>query len=968
MRLLFSNLIVLTLSLSALAQVYSDPTYATENDSIIVYFDATQGDQGLMGYTGNDVYAHTGVITNYSTSPSDWKYVVAPWSVNIPKAKLTRIATDLYKLVIGYPRIYYNVTDPTEKILQLAFVFRNSTGTITGRAVGGADIFLDLYEPGLTVVILSPDIDLSFGDPRRTPFFSNGSDTIEVVATAAPIGTEVQEMTVLVNQNLVHQVTNDTIMYDFISANFGNGFQEIAVVSEDTSGITDTSSFMVIINPAVPNAPVPPGVVDGINYQGGSTVILSLFAPYKEFVYVIGDFNDWMVDPLYYMNREEINSDSVRYWLTINGLNAGEEYSFQYLVDGDLRIADPYADKILDASNDPYIPASIYPNLKTYPAGKTSEIVSVFQTDQVPFTWVYSDTFQRPEKKDLVIYEMLVRDFLQKHDYQTLIDTLGYLKNLGINAIELMPINEFEGNSSWGYNPSFYFAPDKYYGPKDDLKQFIDECHRHGIAVIQDIVLNHAYGQCTLARLYWDAQNNRPSAQNPWFNQVSPNPVFSWGNDFNHESVATRIFVDRVNKYWLTEYKIDGFRFDFTKGFTNTPGDGSNFDQARINILKRMADKIWEVDTSVYVILEHFAPNSEEKILAEYSHGMILWGNMNYNYNEATMGYHDGGKSDFSWGYYANRSWNKPHLVTYMESHDEERLMVKNVTYGNSSGSYNIKDTTTALQRIQLVGAFFLTYPGPKMIWQFGELGYDYSIDYNGRVGEKPIRWDYLNHSMREKLYKTYGALLDLRNENEVFTSPETNVEFWVNDPSGKKRIRLMHPSMNVTIVGNFGVTTQSIDPLFLYPGIWYDYFSGDSVTVGGGGLTVNLYPGQFFIYTDVKLPTPEQGLLVGLENDESGNSPLTFRLLQNYPNPFNPVTNLDFELPQSGRVSLKIFNVLGEEVTTLISGDLPAGVHRYQWDTTQYPGVASGIYFYQLNAVSREGEYSQTRRMLLLK
>jgi 1,4-alpha-glucan branching enzyme len=294
--------------------------------------------------------------------------------------------------------------------------------------------------------------------------------------------------------------------------------------------------------------------------------------------------------------------------------------------------------------------------------------------------------------------------------------------------------------------------------------------------------------------------------------------------------------------------------------------------------------------------------------------------------------------------------------------------MVKNVTYGNSSGSYNIKDTTTALQRIQLVGAFFLTYPGPKMIWQFGELGYDYSIDYNGRVGEKPIRWDYLNQSMREKLYKTYGALLDLRNENEVFTSPETNVEFWVNDPSGKKRIRLMHPSMNVTIVGNFGVTTQSIDPLFLYPGIWYDYFSGDSVTVGGGGLTVNLYPGQFFIYTDVKLPTPEQGLLVGLENDESGNSPLTFQLQQNYPNPFNPLTNIDFELPQSGRISLKIFNVLGEEVTTLISGDLPAGVHRYQWDTTQYPGVASGIYFYQLNAVSREGEYSQTRRMLLLK
>ncbi|UCF65165.1 MAG: T9SS type A sorting domain-containing protein [bacterium] len=968
MKLIFASLFVLTFSFSILAQVYSDPTYATENDSIIVYFDATQGDQGMMGYTGTDVYAHTGVITNYSTSPSDWKHVVAPWNVNIPKAKLSRIATDLYKLVIGFPRIYYNLTDPNEKILQLAFVFRNSTATVTGRAVGGADIFLDLYEPGITVVILSPEVNLSFGDPRRSPLFSNGSDTIVVQATAAPIGTEVQQMQVLVNQNLVHEVLDDTIRYDFISANFGTGFQEIAVVSEDTSGITDTSAFMVMINPPAPNAPVPPGVVDGINYQDASTVIVSLFAPYKDFVYVIGDFNNWLVDPLYYMNREEINPDSVRYWITLDGLNPGEEYAFQYLVEGDLRIADPYADKILDPFNDPYIPSSIYPNLKSYPSGKTSEIVSVFQTDQIPFSWVYSDTFQRPEKKDLVIYEMLVRDFLQKHDYQTLIDTLGYLKDLGVNAIELMPFNEFEGNSSWGYNPSFYFAPDKYYGPKDDLKRFIDECHRHGIAVIQDIVLNHAYGQCSLVRLYWNAQNNRPSAQNPWFNQVSPNPVFSWGNDFNHESMATRIFVDRVNTYWLTEYKIDGFRFDFTKGFTNTPGDGSNFDQARINILKRMADKIWEVDTTAYIILEHFAPNSEEKILAEYSYGMMLWGNMNYNYNEATMGYHDGGKSDFSWGYYGNRTWTKPHLVTYMESHDEERLMYKNVTYGNSSGAYSIQDTLTALQRMQLVGAFFFTYPGPKMIWQFGELGYDYSIDYNGRIGEKPIRWDYLSQSMREKLFKTFGALLNLRHENELFTSPETNVEFWLNDPSGKKRIRLMHPSMNATIVGNFGVTTQSIDPQFLYPGIWYDYFSGDSLTVGGAGLTVNLYPGQFFIYTDVKLPTPEPGLLVGLVDKDSDQSSLTFQLMQNYPNPFNPVTTIEFILPLSGDITLKIFNVLGEEVATLVSGELPAGIYRYQWDTSRHAGIASGFYFFQLKAVSREQEFSQTRRMLLLK
>src|SRR4030042_1510320 len=390
---------------------------------------------------------------------------------------------------------------------------------------------------------------------------------------------------------------------------------------------------MIIINLPVTEEPLPAGVQDGINYVSGTTVTLSLFAPYKQFVYLIGDWKDWQVDALYYMKRDQVNTDSVHYWINLDGLNPGQEYTFQYLVDGEIRIADPYTDKILDPWNDQYIPPTIYPNLKSYPFGKTYESVCIFQTDQNPYTWVYSDTFQRPEKKDLVIYEMLLRDFLAQHDFMTLQDTLAYFKKLGINAIELMPCSEFEGNSSWGYNPSFYFAPDKYYGPKDDLKRFIDECHRHGIAVIQDIVLNHSYGQSPLVRLYWDEQNNRPSAQNPWYNQVSPNPVYSWGYDFDHESAATKIFVDRVNRYWLTEYRVDGFRFDFTKGFTNTPGDGSAYDAARITILQQMANQIWEVDTTVYVILEHFADNYEERVLAEYSHGMMLWGNSNSNYN-----------------------------------------------------------------------------------------------------------------------------------------------------------------------------------------------------------------------------------------------------------------------------------------------------------------------------------------------
>jgi 1,4-alpha-glucan branching enzyme len=115
--------------------------------------------------------------------------------------------------------------------------------------------------------------------------------------------------------------------------------------------------------------------------------------------------------------------------------------------------------------------------------------------------------------------------FPGKHDWKTLTDTLNYLSRLGINAVELMPIQEFDGNQSWGYNPSFFFAPDKYYGPEDDLRRFIDSCHGRGIAVILDLVLNHATGNCPLAALYWDGVNNQPAPNNPWFNVTATHPL-----------------------------------------------------------------------------------------------------------------------------------------------------------------------------------------------------------------------------------------------------------------------------------------------------------------------------------------------------------------------------------------------------------------------------------------------------------
>ena len=974
--------------------VTSIPPYATVNDSIVIIFNAAEGNKGMMGYSATDVYAHTGVITDKSTSPGDWKYVIAGWSVNLPKAKLVKIDTDLWQLTIGNVFSYYGIP-LNEKVLKLAFVFRNADGSITGREVGGADIFLNLYEPGITVVVINPVVDRRYTDPLRTPAFVNSSDTLSIKISSARIGTALDSLFLYADNILLGSTPADTLDYNLIAANFPAGPHLVAAVARDTGSLADTMEFYLMVNPQPESITRPAGIHDGINYLDESTVILSLFAPYKKYVYVIGDFNDWEVSTDYFMARDEVNADSTHWWITINGLAPGTEYAFQYLVDGELRIADPYTEKILDPWNDPYISVSTYPGLKGYPGGKTGEIVSVLKTGQTAFDWVYSLDYQRPAQQDLVIYELLLRDFLAAHDFSTLLDTLNYLDSLGISAIELMPVNEFEGNSSWGYNPSFYFAADKYYGPADDLKRFIDECHHRGIAVILDMVLNHSFGQSTLVRLYSNDQGY-PSDQNPWY-YPDYNPNFSGyqarhpysvGYDFNHNSIATQNFVDRVNNFWLNEYKIDGFRYDLTKGFTGkvtyqysyisngnvidvyNEGEASNYDANRVSILKRMADKIWGSDSTVYIILEHFANNTEETELANY--GMMLWGNLNYNYNEATMGYHQDnnvyGKSDFSWGYYKTRGWSKPGLVTYMESHDEERLMYKNITYGNSSGTYNIRNLETALNRIKMAAAFFLTLPGPKMMWKHGELGYDYSIDYNGRLAEKPIRWDYFQNPSRQKLYKTFQALLRLRNENDVFHNPTTIVDQQVTYET--KKIRLAGTNMNVIIIGNFDVTSRSIDPNFYHNGKWFDFFSGDSMQVTDNNAPISLLAGEFHIFTDKKLAIPEDDILNSIEQSLANSNP-DFSLQQNYPNPFNPTTTITFHLPVTAQVTFKIFDLLGREVITLLNDENIGGSYTVQWDGRNQQGLllSSGVYIYKIVArVGQKNIFEQSRKMIFLK
>jgi 1,4-alpha-glucan branching enzyme len=867
MKKLLLSFSIIFFSFQSFSQLLSwTPDFPTESSTpVTITVDANYGNQGLLNHTAADVYVHIGVITNLSANSGDWKYVKTSWGTTDAAAKATSLGNNKWSFTItGGLRSYFGITNASEKIEKIAILFRSGDGTDKQANADGSDMFIPIYTSALAVRFTSPFFQ-PFYDPVPETITKNLGDNISITAKSNASAT----LTLSLNGTVIQTASNATTL----SANptiTVAGNQKV-IVTADNGTTTSKDSFSFFVNSTVTIAALPAGTQQGINYNPNNTsVTLVLYAPGKGRVGVIGEFpgSNWTEQSQYQMNK---TPDGNYWWITINGLTSGKEYAYQFLVDGTLKIADPYAEKILDPNNDPYISSTTYPGLKAYPTGSATGIVSVLQTGQTPYNWQVSN-FTRPDKRNLVVYELLLRDFVANHDWKTLSDSLNYFKKLGINAIEVMPFNEFEGNLSWGYNPDFYFAPDKYYGPANTLKAFIDNCHQNGIAVIMDIALNHSFGSSPMVQLYWDAVNNRPAADNPWFNPVAKH-AFNVGYDMNHESAATQYFVSRVVNHWLNDYKLDGFRFDLSKGFTQTQtcdNNGGNcnvsawgnYDQSRIDIWKKYYDTLQLKSPGSYCILEHFADNSEEKVLSDY--GMLLWGNENYNYNQASMGYST--DWDFSSAIAGQRTWTNPYLVSYMESHDEERLMYKNITYGNSSGAYNIKDTATALKREELDAAFFLTIPGPKMIWQFGELGYDYSItscnpgntipqpypQNNCRTDAKPIRWDYLQQTNRKKLHDVYSALIRLR-QDPAFVSDFTSNTSLQNFSGSFKWLTLS----KVVVVGNFDVTTKTGSVNFPSVGTWYDYLNGTTKTVSTVSQSFTLQPGEYHVFTSIDVALP---------------------------------------------------------------------------------------------------------------
>lgn len=810
------------------------PVFPKVTDDVTIIFNATQGNGALAGIS--PVYAHTGLITSASTNPSDWKHVQGVWGIPVPKVLMTSLGNNLHSISYNIMD-FYGVTE-SEGVESLAFVFRNANGSAVGRGSDGGDIFYPIYPADIAFqsLILTPQL-------ASLALFEN--DVLPLKGATS------QDADLYIRDNgvTIYHTYGNLIEYNITV--LGTESHEIcfeAIRSADT--ITHCFYYSVIQDVVVEDPPI--ALEDGLTILNGNDCYFQLYAPGKSYVHLNGDMTNWQLRSDFQMKR---TVDGNRWWIEVPDLDLGARYGYQYVVDGTIRIGDPYSTLILDPFNDGAITAETYPDMPQYPYGLTTGMVSSFVVEPVVNTPPLSS---KPAKADLIIYELLLRDFIQAHSFAVLQDTLDYLQRLGVNAIELMPVQEFEGNQGWGYNPDYHMALDKYYGSPDAFRSLIEECHARGIAVILDVVYNHAFGQSPLAQLYWDAAQNQPSASNPWLNPVAKHD-FNVGYDFNHESPQTKYFVKRVLSWWMETYGVDGFRFDLSKGFTqnNTLGNPpvwAHYDQSRINILQDYADHIWSIDPDAYLILEHFADNDEETELS--SRGMMLWGNMTTQYGQGSKGY---GGSDFTNNWYVKRGWTDPHLVGYMESHDEERLMYKNLSAGNTAPGYNIKDLDVALSRIELVSAFFYLIPGPKMIWEFGELGYDYSINYcpvdgsinnNCRLDAKPIRWDYKDVFRRQRIYDVDRALIQLR-EQAAFKEGDLDISLV---SQFEKKMHYTHTDMDIVVVGNFHVGNRDIAPVFTQTGWWYDYLNGDSLQVSDVNMIIPYTPGEYHVYTTKRL------------------------------------------------------------------------------------------------------------------
>ena len=547
-----------------------------------------------------------------------------------------------------------------------------------------------------------------------------------------------------------------------------------------------------------------------------AAIEFNLFAPYNTEAALIGEFSDWEDVAMekgedgYFRTEVDLEDGSYKYKFRVR------TKSWFFDEDEWVDVVDPYATEVDDTET---------PNAVAH-VKNGERIVD-------DYTWQHDDVPLPPDHQ-LVIYELHVGDFsgnegdeVERGDFEDVVDKLDYLSDLGVNAVELMPVEEYPGEHSWGYNPRYFFAAESSYGSTEDLKRLIDACHERGIRVIKDGVYNHSESSAPLTQIDHDY----------WFHHEPRDPDNNWGPEFNYEKYdenlhifPARKFVGEVVRYWASEYHLDGIRFDAARQM-------ENFEF--MHWVSREGQKM-SGGKPFYTIAEYIPENPEVTGVDGPMNG--CWHDSFYHTVTDVMK----GNVDFE---QLKKVLNAPsqgfpearNVVNYLSNHDHNHVMAE-------LGDAGILDEE-AFKRVKLGAALLFTAVGVPLVWMGDEFGeYTYKT-----TEENKLNWGLLENDNNKDLRGSFKGLINLRTTYTALFG--TNIQFFHEDPDAGvlAYVRWNDEGSRVVVVANLGNTYLGdyTVPNFPADGTWHAWVQDYDVEVHDGKLTLDLPEFEALVLVD---------------------------------------------------------------------------------------------------------------------
>ncbi|MEH2167596.1 MAG: alpha-amylase family glycosyl hydrolase [Nostoc sp.] len=547
----------------------------------------------------------------------------------------------------------------------------------------------------------------------------------------------------------------------------------------------------------------------------------TLFAPRNKGAALIGSFSDWKEIPMskvedgYFRTKIKLEDGVYQYKFRI------QTKSPNFAPDEWINIIDPKATDVNETEK--------Y-GIVRIQDGQRIVDTYLWQHDEIPL----------PDNRELVIYEMHVADFTsdevdsnKRGKYLGIIAKLDYLCELGINAIELMPVNEYPGDYNWGYKVRHFFATESSYGSTEDLKRLIDECHGRGIRVFMDGIYNHTDEECPLIlidRNYWYYEHKH----------YPEDPDNYWGPEFNYDNYDKNLnikpaweYIGDVVKFWIQEYHIDGIRFDAVRQL-------ANFEF--LNWLTKEAKNHAE-PKQFYSIAEHIP---DTKTVVKPDGPLDACWHESFRY--------------FIIPYICGKSFELEQLkqildpkqqgyaiatntINYLATHDRERVL-------RELGDCGIFDAA-AFERAKLAAALLMTAMGVPMLWMGEEFG-EYQQKSEDVTKPRKINWSLLSSDQNHDLFEYYQKLIALHKQTPALQSD--NIKFFYENANEKvlAYTRWDEHNSHVVVVANFSNQNLNQYKLSDFPTAeyWRDWLSNQEVKSGEDGLVTDLpnYTAKIFV------------------------------------------------------------------------------------------------------------------------